>query len=96
MRLSDVNTRALVRTVTCECGNLIGVPLVMCRDDEMVDVTANFASALRAQILGWAKALVVMGEAVLICQHHLYMASSEAPMGRAHGAWQNGEKRRTS
>ena len=30
-------------------------------------------------------ALVVMGEAVVICQHHLYMASSEAPMGRPRG-----------
>ena len=31
------------------------------------------------------EALVVMGQAVAICQHRLYMASSEAPTG-AHGA----------
>ena len=31
------------------------------------------------------EALVAMGEAVVICQHHLYMASSEAPMGRPWG-----------
>ena len=31
------------------------------------------------------EALVVKGEAVTICQHHLYMASSEAPTGRPRG-----------
>ena len=31
------------------------------------------------------EAVEVMGEAVVICQHHLYMASSEAPVGRPRG-----------
>ena len=32
------------------------------------------------------EALVTMEEAVAICQHHLYMASSEASTGRPQGA----------
>ena len=31
------------------------------------------------------EALVAMGQAVAICQHHLYMAFSEAPTGRPRG-----------
>ena len=31
------------------------------------------------------EALVVIGYAVAICQHHLYMAFSEAPTGRPRG-----------
>ena len=31
------------------------------------------------------EALVVIGQAVAVCQHHLYMASSEAPTGRPRG-----------
>ena len=31
------------------------------------------------------EALMAMGQAVAICQHHLYMAFSEAPTGRPRG-----------